>query len=172
LETPLFALRGGKSDDANDLLDIDIKCFESAWAPEEWARIGHSPEYAISVATYYGTAVGFGIFRRAKDSVDVEIVKIAVKAQHRRHGIANMLIGAASEYGRAVSVKSVKLANKPPVMFIIVPESTIYPGPANTSEWLAKSGFKAVKPFLKKHFTAYGDAEDGVKFTAPFRSTT
>ncbi len=154
----LYNVRGASDTDANDILDIDIKCFESAWTPERWAQVGHSHEHAISVVTYFGAVVGFAIMERPDDAKGVNLLKLAVKPAHRYKDCSLLLLAAAVDYAQR------KSANH---LFIVVPESTIYPGPLNVSDWLKTVGFTATKPFLKNHFTAYGEAENGVKFIAP-----
>ena len=157
---PLIHVRGCRLSDANEMVDIDIKCFEDAWPVDEWNRIGHNAEYAISVATMFGTVVGFGVFRYDEESNDVVIEKLAVKPSYRRKGASLHLLAGGVDYGKTKAAKA---------LTIIVPESTIYPGPASIGGWLTAVGFKATKPFLKRRFEAYGHYEDGVKFFAPLR---
>ena len=160
---PLIHVRGCRLSDANELVDIDIKCFEDAWPVDEWNRIGHNAEYAISVATMYGTVIGFGVFRYDEDANDVVIEKLAVKPHYRRKGASLHLLDGGVDYAKTKAAKS---------LTIIVPESQIYPvgnEPSNMGGWLTGCGFKATKPFLKRHFEAYGHYEDGVKFYAPLR---
>ena len=151
--TPIY-VRGASASDANAIIDIDIKCFEAAWSPEEWSDIGQKPGYAISVTTSYGTVVAFAVFRSDKDKNGIEIIKLAVKEHFRRRLISRQLLCAGADYARA------RYANH---IFIIVPESTIYPGPKNIGDWLKAVGFEA-RNFVKKHFTTYGEQEDGVRF--------
>jgi hypothetical protein len=160
MPNPLIHVRGVRLSDANELVDIDIKCFEDAWPSEEWNRIGHSSDYAISVATMFGSAVGFGVFHYDEESNDVVIDKLAVKPAHRLKGASLLILMGGMDFAKSKAAKS---------LTIIVPESTIYPGPASIGGWLQAVGFKATKPFLKRHFKAYGHFEDGVKFFAPMR---
>ena len=157
---PLIHVRGARLSDANELVDIDIKCFEDAWPTEEWNRIGHKAEYAISVATLFGSAIGFGVFHYDEDSNDVVIDKLAVKPAHRRKGASLHILAGGVDYAKTKAAKA---------LTIIVPESTIYPGPASIGGWLQAVGFKATKPFFRRHFEAYGHYEDGVKFYAQMR---
>ncbi len=150
-------VRGARSDDANAIIDIDIKCFESAWSPEEWVKMGKSMGVAISVVTNYGSPVGFGVFRHDRETQSVEIVKLAIKEIHRRQGISKRLLEAGTDFAVA------RLAS---YLGIIVPEETIYPGPLNVSTWLKAVGFDA-REFIKDHFESYGTCQDGVKFTRP-----
>ena len=151
-------IRRATLNDANQLLDIDIKCFETAWTVEEWSKVGHSQEYALSVATNFGTPIGFAVFTKNEDSI--EVVKLAVKPAYRRKGVSLLLLNAGVDYATSRNIGKLS---------IIVPESTVYPGERNTSDWLASVGFQAEKPFLKNHFTSYGEPEDGVSFTMPTR---
>jgi len=152
-----FNIRGANSEDANTIIDIDIKCFESAWSPEEWSAIGQKPGHAISVATNYGTPVGFAVFRADQERNGIQVVKLAVKEQYRGNLLSVKLLLAGSDYAKARSLNH---------LFIIVPESTIYPGSKNVSDWLKAVGFEA-KDFVRNHFTAYGEQEDGVRFVHP-----
>lgn len=149
--------------DANDLVDIDIKCFEDAWPVDEWNRIGHNADYAISVATMFGNVVGFGVFRYDGETNDVIIEKLAVKPHYRRKSASLHILAGGVDYAKIKAAKS---------LTIIVPESSIYPvdnQPSNMAGWLTGVGFKATKPFIRRHFTAYGHSEDGVRFYAPLR---
>lgn len=152
-------IRGARLDDANSIIDIDIKCFETAWSPEEWSAIGQKPGHAISVATNYGNVVGFAVFRHDSANTAIEVVKIAVKEKYRRQLISVQLLLAGAEYAHARFSQ---------YLYIVVPESTIYPGEKNVSNWLKAVGFEA-KNFIKKHFNAYGDTEDGVRFVHPLK---
>jgi ribosomal protein S18 acetylase RimI-like enzyme len=160
---PLIHVRGARLSDANDLVDIDIKCFDDAWPVDEWNKIGHNAEYAISVATMFGTVIGFGVFKHDEDANDVVIEKLAIKPHYRRKGASQHLLLGGIDYAKTKTAKA---------LTIIVPESTIYPvgnEPSNMGGWLQAVGFKATKPFLRRRFESYGHYEDGVKFIAPLR---
>lgn len=163
MSNPLFNIRGATPQDANALLDIDIKCFDEPWTAEEWSRIGHSKDYAISVVTFFGTVIGFGVFRMDPDNIRAtEILKVAVLKPHRRKHASLYLIAAAVSFGESNFSKEI---------FTIIPEHLIYPGPECISEWLLLVGLKAQKPFLKCHFNStYGEAENGVKFSGPLQA--
>lgn len=153
LPSPLYVMRGAVPQDANAVLDIDIKCFEDAWSPEEWSSIGHSTEHAMSVVTFYGKVVAVGVFEQAEGGIKVR--KIAVLKPHRRKGVSLLLLGAGVNYA---------VANKCKSLFIIVPESKVYPGPDSAGEWLKTTGFIAQKKILPRHFKdGYGLIEDGIK---------
>jgi ribosomal protein S18 acetylase RimI-like enzyme len=156
----LYSVRGANDYDANAILDIDIKCFESAWTPEHWSQVGHSAEYAISVATHFGTVIGFAIMRQPDASKGVELLKLAVKPAHQKNNVSLLLLLAAVNYTQA------KRANH---LFMVIPEHMVYPDAKGqcVANWLKEVGFTAVKPFLKDHFVAYGETEHGVKFISP-----
>lgn len=160
MTAPFTHIRGAQANDANAILDIDIKCFEDAWTPEEWTKIGQKSHHAISVATLFGAPIGFGVWRHDSGLKGIEIIKIAVKDPHRRKGISLQLISAALDYARTREADH---------LFIVVPEGTVYPGPRNVSDWLNAVKFEVSRktPILKKHFTAYGESEDGVMFITP-----
>lgn len=151
----LYTVRGGRPEDANQLLDIDIKCFEQAWSADDWSRVGFDKAYAISVATYFGTPIGFAIIRETDEGT--ELLKLAVKRGHRGNGISRELVDAVVSFARQQTIAR--------EMYIIVPESMVYEPSPNVVDWLVKFGFKATKPILKRHFTIYGEPEDGVKFS-------
>jgi ribosomal protein S18 acetylase RimI-like enzyme len=160
---PTIHVRGCRLSDANELVDIDIKCFDDAWPVEVWNKVGHDAEYAISVATMFGNLIGFGVFRYDEDTHDVSIIKLAVKPYYRRKGASLHLLAGAIDYAKQKHAKA---------LTIIVPESAIYPvgdQPSMIGGWVQAVGFKATKPFLRRHFESYGHYEDGVKFTASLR---
>jgi GNAT superfamily N-acetyltransferase len=162
MSNPLIVIRGGLSGDANDLLDIDIKCFDTAWQPEKWSLIRYSKEYDITVATFYGAAVGFVVYHRCSDSNEVQIDKIAVKRAFRRKGVSRLLLEAVVDYAHQTNASA---------LMLVVPESTIYPDhPENTSLWATAVGFKATRPILKDYFAAYGETDNGVKFKTPIQN--
>lgn len=161
MHKPLLAIRMGRQSDLNDLVDIDIKSFETAWTPERWEEIERGMEYGINVLAYYGTAVGFVVFN--SEDGGMRIQKIAIKPQFRGHDGSVLMI--ASVMGEA---QQKRLDH----MFIVIPEYQIYPDTSNQSVgiWLNKLGFNATKPLLRNYFNAYGQSEDGVKFVGKIRS--
>lgn len=153
MHQPFFHVRGQSPNDVNYLRDIDLKSFEAPWSDEQWTDLGLQGSTAISVATNYGTPVGFGVFRI--EQRDVVALKIAVKPVARRQGVSRRLLDAGRQFAKE---------NQAEWLRITVPESTIYPGPYSLQPWLEASGFKAITPFLKNHFTVMGQPEDGVSF--------
>ena len=56
----MIGFRAAEQKDAHYLIDIDIKCFDYAWTPEEWRQVG---KYCVAcVATWNDTPVGMAIF--------------------------------------------------------------------------------------------------------------
>lgn len=160
---PLIHVRGCRLSDANALIDIDIKCFEDAWPVDKWNSIGHDKAYAISVATMFGEAIGFGVFRYDEETNDVVIEKLAVKPYYRRKGASLHLLNGGIDYAKTKAAKGLS---------VIVPESSIYPvgnEPSILGGWLTACQFKASKPFLRRHFESFGEYEDGVLFTTRLR---
>jgi ribosomal protein S18 acetylase RimI-like enzyme len=154
MKEPFFHVRGANPNDTNYLLDIDIKSFENPWSPEEWQSLGIQRDMCISVATHFGTPVGFAVFKL--DQRDVVIQKLAVKPVARRQGVSRRLLDAANQYARDNSAEWLRLT---------IPESAIYPDhPNSLIDWLKAAGFKAITPFVKNHFTTFGNHEDGVQF--------
>ena len=152
---PLFHLRGAGLADANELFDIDMKCFQDAWTPEDWGDLLHSGVHGISVVTYFGVCVGAVVFSRVDNSV--HILKLAVKVTHRKAQVSRMLLRAVVTFAHSKGVSR---------LFFIVPESMIYPGPTYMAQWALKVGFICELPFVRNQFPGYGDAEDGVRFVS------
>lgn len=149
----LLQVRNARHSDAMELLDIDIKCFEDAWSPEEWDRTRLAGHSAIVVLTWFGSPIGFVVLDN--DGKSAKLRKLAVKPNHRLHGASRRLFQGAIEYMTLHNLREIVAT---------VPESTIYPGPNNLSCWLSKLGFRARMPFIKNYHTAYGQTEDGVEF--------
>jgi ribosomal protein S18 acetylase RimI-like enzyme len=146
--------------DAHYLIDIDIKCFEHAWTPEEWRETSETSLGAV--ATWHGVPIGMSISRRSLEG-DVEVVKVGVKPPYRNNGIGRHLLQNCILHARDI------MATR---LFTIVPESAIAPGqPQDLSTWLSKLGFRAEKPLLRNHFYSYGQSEDGVTFSMPVSLT-
>lgn len=152
---PLFHLRGAGLADANELVDIDMKCFQDAWTPEDWGDLLHSGTHGLSVVTYFGVCVGAVVFTRVDNAI--QILKLAVKVTHRKAQVSRMLLRSVVTFAHGKGVSR---------LFFIVPESMIYPGPTYMAQWALRVGFKVEMPFLRNHFSAYGDAENGVRFVS------
>lgn len=157
MEGHLAVSSAGKPN-VNELIDIDIKCFDSPWEPERWAEITEGAEYGKIIAKWFGTPVGFAVYKN-EDVHSLGILKVCVKKQMRGKGCSLRML--AEIFKRAVDTKLKEV-------FLVVPESWIYPGPANISNYLTHVGFVATKPILRNHFSVgFGEVEDGVKFVAP-----
>lgn len=142
--------------DAHYLLDIDIKCFDYAWLPDDWRAA--AKDALACVATWNETPVGMVIFSY-NNYGGVEIEKIAVKAPYRHHGIARRLLYNCALYAKEIGALE---------LLMVVPESRLRPGdPDDISAWLLKLGFRASLPLLKNWFVFYGKPEDGVVFSLP-----
>ena len=76
----MIGFRAAEQKDAHYLIDIDIKCFDYAWTPEDWRQI--AKDCVACVATWNGTPVGMAIFYN-DHAGSIEIVKIAVKKPYR-----------------------------------------------------------------------------------------
>lgn len=136
-----------------DLIDLDIKSFDNAWTAEEWASISAFNGHAIAVSTFMGNVAGFAVFR--DHGGDVELRKLAVKPACRTQGVSRLLVSAGQRFAQDKNAKT---------LFMVVPESLIYPGDRSLSGWLLKTNFTATTPFIQNHFSLYGDKEHGVKF--------
>jgi len=157
----MIEIRGTTERDAHYLLDIDIKCFDYAWSPDQWREVAKN--CLACVATWHGTPVGMVLFADNQCG-GVEITKIAVKPAYRNQGIARRLLRNCALFAREIGVGE---------LLMVVPESLLRPGEADDiSAWLTKLGFRAEVPLLKNHFFYYGRHEDGVVFSYPISSTS
>lgn len=156
LSTGLYHFRQADVRDTTDLVDLDVKSFDYAWSPSEWASKINDRKHIVIVASYYGTVIGFAVLRIAPTKTFV-LDKLAVRKEHRRRGIGARFLKHAT--GEAAKRGSTHLV-------CIIPENQIYPTEVNiTLPWLIKNKFKGTKPFIKAYFTSCGETEDGVKFT-------
>ena len=156
----MIGFRAAEQKDAHYLIDIDIKCFDYAWTPEDWRQV--AKDCMACVATWNGTPVGMAIFYN-DHAGSIEIVKIAVKKPYRNVGIARRLLYNCALYARELCATR---------LLMVVPEGKLRPGdPEDISQWLGKLGFRAQVPLLRDFFTFYGESEDGVVFTLPIPLT-
>jgi ribosomal protein S18 acetylase RimI-like enzyme len=161
---PLIAVRRSRPSDTSDITDIDVKSFEIAWTNDYWYELlnkaSQGGNRSIFVATWYGNTVGFAVMRF--DGKDALIEKLAVKQHYRRKGISTHLLSDATMFAQDRRCNTLSL---------IVPESSIYPDETGQLPvavlWAKAVGFKATIPLIKDYFKAYGEMEDGVRFTAP-----
>jgi GNAT superfamily N-acetyltransferase len=140
------------------LLDIDVKCADQPWTRDRWAQEVHN--HTGSVVTYYGTPVGFALFKRytlkgdGGDNCAVELVKLCVKTQYRRQHLGLLLMSGCHKFATDMGCE---------IIFTIVPEHHLYPPDASV-QFLDACGLKPVKPFLRDYFDIDGQEQDGVKF--------
>lgn len=146
-------VREARTEDSNDLMDIDIKCFDNPWTGDDWSGFNRNAGTLVYVAAVFGTPIGFIVFQTDQKLKQVEILKIAVKDSGRQQGASRQLLMIAEDFA---------IGRKAPTLTIVVPESSLYTGPLG--KWLTATGFQGTKPFIKNRFVAYGESEDGVKF--------
>jgi GNAT superfamily N-acetyltransferase len=162
LTNPVYSTRVGKPETPNAVVDMDIKSFESAWTAEKWTEVIDDTDFTLAVVSVFGVPVGFVVLREQPDSTCAEIVKIAVKPAARRRGASYHLLVAAVDFTRRRGCFSLS---------ITVPESLVYPvkgEPSVCSLWLKAMEFKPDRvPIVKNHFVAYGNTEDGLRFSTP-----
>ncbi len=150
----MIEFRASCQNDAHYLIDIDLKCFDFAWLPEDWREA--SKDSFACVATWNGTPIGMVIFARTMYN-DIEVLKIAVKPSYRKCGIASRLLYNCILYGQEIQATR---------MVMVVPESRLNPdAPDDLSQWLLRRGFRAQVPLLHDYFMFYGHPEDGVLFS-------
>lgn len=146
-----YQVRVAQPSDLNELVDIDIKCYEDAWPLDRWRNLAGA---SAPVITWFGTPVGVGVFRHASPTL-VEIEKLAVKPGHRRMGFSRVMLRSCAGYARQMGATHA---------LVYVPERQIYPGPGSLGDYLRVMGFKAHLPFVEGHFTYCGEPENGVRF--------
>ena len=152
----MIDFRASTEKDAHYLLDIDLKCFDYAWLPEDWRAI--SKACYGCVATWNETPIGMAIFGQTPYG-NVEILKLAVKSSYRNRGIGSRLVFNCLLYAREIHALR---------LLMVVPEGQLRPGePGDISSWLKHRGFRAQVPLLRNYFTFYGQPEDGVVFSLP-----
>ena len=133
----MIDFRAADQKDGHYLIDIDIKCFDDAWTPEDWR---HVAQYCVAcVATWNGTPVGMAVFYNDFMG-SIEIVKVAVKRPYRNMGIARRLIFNCILYGRELYATQ---------LVMIVPESRLRPVIQKTLANGSRSCDSAQVPLLK-----------------------
>jgi N-acetylglutamate synthase-like GNAT family acetyltransferase len=151
-----FRLRRAEATDVHHLIDIDLKCFDEVWTPEDWRSLANT--CSVVVATLHNNPIAMCVHRRHEDGY-TEILKLGVKNHCRRKGVGRALI--------AIAMQSAIQAHSSHV-FMLVPEHLLRPGePQDVSQWLLKMGFRAEVPLVRNAFVYCGVEEAGVKFTCP-----
>ena len=138
-------IRQPEISDVNTIFDIDLKSFEVPWDASIWRVVCDDPQFNKLVATLFGVAVGFIIWKQT-DSTD--IWRFAVKPNYRGRGIGTSLIKAVRNYA---------IKNKSTLVILPVPEILCYT--TDTGRWLNKQGFKA-SGIIK----GGDDVEDSIRF--------
>ena len=148
-----FQLRGFQPADMMYLIDIDAKCCEPPWSYERW--LANCQVHTGSVITFYGTPVGFALFRPMGQYV--ELVKLAVKPQYRRQKLGVMLMSGCFLFARDMGCDTV---------FVVLPETMFAKSGAHEPAipFLRRLGFIATKPIIRDCFHFDGRPIDGVKF--------
>lgn len=148
-----YHLRGFRADDVMYLIDIDAKCCEVPWTYDQWVK--NCQVHTGSVVTFYGTPVGFALFHRMGDYV--ELVKLAVKPQYRRQKLGIILMSGCYKFAQDMGCRTV---------FCVVPETALAESGQHEPAvpFLLKVGFAATKPMIRDCFLVDGRPIDGVKF--------
>jgi len=156
-----YNLRGFKPEDMMYLIDIDAKCSDIPWTYEQWMQKVHN--HTGSVVTFYGTPVGFAMFLRMGEYV--ELVKIAIKPQYRRQHLGMLLMSGCFRFAQDMGCHTI---------FTVMPE-TYLPRPGEPAQpalsFLPACGFKAAKGMVRDCFNIDGQSIDGVKFTQTIERT-
>jgi GNAT superfamily N-acetyltransferase len=144
-DTMEYVVRSASRNDLTLLIDTDIKCFDTVWSKGVWKEVLEACR--VFVALHEGKVIGFAAYQ------DNWLLKLGVKREHRRQGVSRRLLAAGLGVTKGRGV------------YTVVPESSLMPGdPYDLSLWLKKLGFSLQRPFLRDHFTLYGQTEDGVPF--------
>lgn len=139
--------------DQVELIDCDIKCFDHAWSPDDWAAAAET--HQIVIARRQGSVVGFAAFVLSKDGAILCVPKVGVKKQFRRKGIGTDLLAEAIAYGIEKQVAQLQM---------ILPESSL-PGDG-IAAWMEIMGWKSTD-IAKNFFPSMGSHEDGFIFRLP-----
>lgn len=148
-----YNLRAFRGDDLMYLVDIDAKCSEQPWCYDQWVK--GSDTFTGSVVTFFGTPVGFSMFKRIGEYV--EIVKFAVKPQYRRQKLGDALMCGCRRFCTDMGCHTV---------FLVLPETMLRIPPDVHDPavlFLTEQGFKAVN-MLRDFFNSDGVSVSGVKF--------
>lgn len=149
----IFKTRAARAEDQVYILDLDLKCFESAWSNDAWAYAGD--HYVIKLATFYGTPIGFATFLHNTQENTIQFPKVGVKRAFRNKGVGRQLVSEA-----LIFCKEVKATH----LETLIPESLLRPGETqDISEWLSKTGWKATN-IVRDFFPCMGQREDAVRF--------
>lgn len=148
--------RAERENDLNYLIDIDTKSFEFAWFSERWEQV--LVNNVVLVNTHWSTPVGFVVLRFHETYA--QIVKFAVKPNHRKRGLASNLIDAAY---RCTALKRCRQVQ------CMVPEPWLFADdqPSPLSRFLKRNQLIAKPPFIRNAFTFGGETMDGVRFVYP-----
>lgn len=145
-------VRLAQADDIKYLVDLDVKCFEHAWLPDEWKSAWEKKEIAIYVSSIYNTPVGMMVLEEQKyeEKSLLHIYKLAVHKLHRNKRVGKEMLACAFD---------IALKANDDYLSISVPESLTDPSnPANCLDWLHKMGFRSHKIEGKERL--YGREED------------
>ncbi len=136
------------------LVDIDAKCSDQPWCYDQWVK--GSDHFTGSVVTFYGTPVGFAMFKRIGEYV--EMVKFAVKPQYRRQGLGTYLMKGCHKFATDMGCHTI---------FVVLPETMFREPPEDHDPaipFLLSQDFKAVRPLIRDCFNSDGNSIAGVKF--------
>lgn len=158
----IFSIRKTTKEDAQYVMDIDLKCFEYPWPTDFWFEA--SAYYDIVVGTYYGTPVGMAVYTNGpvicptfcyepNDQI-ITMLKVGVKKSFRNKGLGKLLVN---------HIKGIAWAAKSRSIVTIAPESICTPSEQDVSGWLRKVGFEG-RNIIPGCFTNCGEAEDGYLF--------
>lgn len=146
--------RAERENDLNYLIDIDTKSFEFAWFAERWEQA--LTNNVVLVNTHWSTPVGFVVLRFHETYA--QIVKFAVKPNHRQRGLASNLIDAAYRCAGLKRVRQVQC---------IVPEPWLFAEDNKLARFLQHNRLIAKPPYIRNAFTLGGETMDGVRFVFP-----
>lgn len=154
----IFGIRDAKPDDLVHLQDCDVKCFDYGWSTEEWEFAAEN--YAVRVAHYYGTPIGFAVFVVLNERQRiVHLFKLGVKPNFRRRKVGRLLVAEAMGFAEVRGIGEIES---------IIPESLCRPGePQDITGWLAKIGFRGTG-LVPNYIQNMGINEDGYKFNLRF----
>jgi GNAT superfamily N-acetyltransferase len=156
-----IAIRNMRPDELSYVQNMDLKCFDYTWEPDEWEIAVEA--YEVKVAHHYNTPVAFAVFAIFEQRYGkvTHFFKLGVKPNFRKRGISRLLVNEVIRCSNEVGAKYIEA---------VIPESICDPAnPLCISPWLSKVGFKAELPILKDYIANFGMVEDAFRFQHQLR---
>jgi GNAT superfamily N-acetyltransferase len=150
-------VRPGGDRDVNLVKDLDLKCYQYPWEPDQWADAVGSGQAKWCLATLQDKPVGFAIWQLTSEGVVLD--RLGVRPDSQNQGVGTELLRHVLKYTQTLNAKKITT---------VVPEINCCPGhPDDVSSWLVSRGFQTVLPIIPNHAYMYGQWSDGFCFVKP-----